>query len=349
LNLKAKFRIVLDHASITTDIIKGKSRQQIREKILQLQKEKWSRMNQAEIYSFISRVEQKQSSQVDTFAKLPLNKVCCIEDWKNKEFQEVIQQLQSESYYNKCEGILTRKPGLIHRKDWEWTLGIIAMNRFGKLNSQSTAIGVGAGKELVLFYLANKLAHVFATDLYNKDEWKEFAPRDFPEHPQKYAPYAYREDALTVMRMDGKRLEFPSDSFDIAFSFSSIEHFGGENHSGALQSAKEMARVLKQGGIAIIATDYILNGKNPPDLTNQFFSEKTIYSDLIDRLEEMRLVEPLDLRISSRTLSTILDVADAFNWDTNKVDDTYKLQQPCLVLKLQNILVTSIMLVFQKS
>ena len=26
-----------------------------------------------------------------------------------------------------------RKPGLIHRKDWEWTMGIIAMKRFNKL------------------------------------------------------------------------------------------------------------------------------------------------------------------------------------------------------------------------
>lgn len=41
-------------------------------------------------------------------------------------------------------------PSQIHRKDWEWAMGIIAMRRFGKLNRDCTAIGVGAGKELVL-------------------------------------------------------------------------------------------------------------------------------------------------------------------------------------------------------
>jgi hypothetical protein len=36
--------------------------------------------------------------------------------------------------------------------------------------------------------------------------------------------------------MDGTRFEFPPETFDIAFSFSSIEHFEGENHEGALKS-----------------------------------------------------------------------------------------------------------------
>jgi hypothetical protein len=91
--------------------------------------------------------------------------------------------LQDITYYNKCQGILARRPGQIHRKDWEWTLGIIAMKRFGKLNEKNTAIGVGARKELVLFYLANRLGHLYATDLYNTKDWENFAPADFPEDP----------------------------------------------------------------------------------------------------------------------------------------------------------------------
>jgi hypothetical protein len=48
-----------------------------------------------------------------------------------------------------------RKLGFIHRKDWEWALGIIAMKRFGKLNNKCNALGIDAGREEVLFYLAN--------------------------------------------------------------------------------------------------------------------------------------------------------------------------------------------------
>jgi ubiquinone/menaquinone biosynthesis C-methylase UbiE len=85
--------------------------------------------------------------------------------------------------------------------------------------------------------------------------------------------------------MDSTKLEFSSDTFDIAFSISPIEHFGGNNHSDALQSLKEIERVLKRGGIATVPTEYILNDKEPPDLQNQFFNKKTIYSDPIDKLD----------------------------------------------------------------
>ena len=136
------------------------------------------------------------------------------------------------------------------------------------------------------------------------------SPIDFPENPKKYSPYPYNENALTVMRMDATRLEFSDESFDIAFSFSSIEHFGGENHSGALRSMREMERVLKPGGIAVIATEYMLNDK----VHIGFFNRRTIYSDLIDKLDRLKLVEPLDLRITTKTLDAIIDYQSSVNW-----------------------------------
>lgn len=349
MNIVSIFRTIGRNPSLIIDIMKGKSREQLRAKVRQLNERRRMSSNQAEIDSFISAMKKRRSLPVSPAGTcIALNKLCCLEDWENEELKEIIFKLQSSSYYNKVKGVLARQPGLIHRKDWEWGLGIIAMDRLGKLNRSCRAIGIGVGKEIVLFYLANKLGHVFATDLYDKNEWNEFAPPDFPENPQKYAPFPYREDALTVLRMDGTKLEFPSESFDIAFSFSSIEHFGGENHLGALKSLKEMSRVLKSGGIAIVATDFIINNKDPPDLTNQFFNEKTIYSDLIEKLDELELVEPLNLEVSPRSLDTVLDVADAYNWDTNRCDEDYKRQHPYVVLRMGNILVTSVMLVFKK-
>ena len=143
--------------------------------------------------------------------------------------------------------------------------------------------------------------------------------------------------------MDGTKLEFPSETFDIAFSFSSIEHFGGKNHSGALKSMKEIERVLKPGGIAVIATEYIINDKDHPE----FFNKKTIYSDLIDKLDSLKLVEPLDLRITTKTLDTVLDWHEAFNRD-NSDDEEFAKSHPYLLLNLENILFISVMLVFKK-
>jgi SAM-dependent methyltransferase len=350
--LKGKITTISHHPSIIGDLLRGKSRSEIRMKIHQLDERARKSAEDSEVRTFIARQKQvlHNSYQADPNGRMRLNKLCCIEDWENHEVKEIIPKLQDITYYNKCQGILARKPGQIHRKDWEWTLGIIAMKRFGKLhNNNNTAIGIGAGKELILFYLANHLGHLYATDLYSTKDWKDFAPADFPENSSKYSPFPYNQSALTVLRMDGTRLEFPSDSFDIAFSFSSIEHFGGEAYSGALKSLKEMERVLKPGGIAIVATEYIINNKNPPDLTNQFYNESTIYSHLIDKLDVMKLVEPLDLTISQKTLDKgIIDASNAVDWDTSRVDDDFKQANPYIVIKLGNMLVTSIMLVFQK-
>ncbi|MBD0360160.1 MAG: class I SAM-dependent methyltransferase, partial [Nitrososphaeraceae archaeon] len=143
----------------------------------------------------------------------------------------------------------------------------------------------------------------------------------------------YKEDALTALRMDATNLEFPSESFDIAFSISSIEHFGGKNHSGALRCLKEVERVLKTGGIATISTEYILNDKEHPE----FFNKRTIYDDLINKLEKLQLVEPLDLRITTRTLDTAMGLYD-----------TEGISHPDILLRYEDLLFTSVMLVFQK-
>lgn len=351
MTLKRKISTISHHPSIIKDLLSGKSKSEIRMKIQQLDERARKNAEDLEVYSFIKKQKQvfDNSYPVDPNAPIKLNKLCCIEDWDNNEVKQIIPKFQDIAYYNKSQGVLARKPGQIHRKDWEWALGMIAMKRFGKLNENNKAIGVGAGKELILFYLANHIGHVYATDLYSTKDWENFAPSDFPENPGKYSPFSYNQSALTVLRMNATQLEFPSNSSDIVFSFSSIEHFGGDNYSGALKSLKEMERVLKPGGIAVVATEYIINNKNPPDLSNQFYNEHTIYSHLIDKLDLMKLVEPLDLTISQKTLEKgIIDAADAVKWDTSRVDDNFKQTHPYIVIKLGNILVTSIMLIFQK-
>ena len=71
------------------------------------------------------------------------------------------------------------------------------------------------------------------------------------------------------MLMDGTKLAFRDETFDIAYSFSSIEHFGGKSHSGALACMRETERVLKPGGLAVIATEYILNDKKHYEFFNK--------------------------------------------------------------------------------
>ena len=88
---------------------------------------------------------------------LMLNKLCNIEDWDNAEIKKLIKKLQTttvESYlcqkdWSIIKGniFLPRKLGVIHRKDWEWSMGILAMQRLNKLNKNNTALGIGVGRE----------------------------------------------------------------------------------------------------------------------------------------------------------------------------------------------------------
>jgi len=352
MTLKSKISTLYHHPVIIKDIIRAKSLDDIRAKIIKLKEKQTKLQNEKEVSNFINNIKENTSFHIDSNYNPMLNRLCYIEDWDHNELKNIINGLQNpifEDYIhrkdwnstNKIVGL--RKSGFIHRKDWEWALGIIAMKRFNRLNDKCTAIGIGAGREEVLFYLANHLKHVYATDIYDGKEWDNFAPSDFPDNPRKYAPFPYKEDALTVLRMDGTKLEFPSETFDIAFSFSSIEHFGGENHEGALKSLKEMERVLKKDGIAVIATEYIINNRDH----QEFFNKETIYSDLIDKLDSLKLVEPLDLRITTKTLDTVMDYSDAVYWDTSD-DDEFKKNHPLILIKIGNILVTSVMLVFKK-
>ncbi|MGI9011853.1 MAG: methyltransferase domain-containing protein [Nitrososphaeraceae archaeon] len=348
LNLK-NISFVVHHPSILKNIIQGKSKDEIRAKARRLNELQFEQ----ESIKFISSLKKISPHHTNTNYKPKLNRLCYIEDWDDKELKNIIYELQNpiyETYIHRKEWttrtnkiIGMRKPGFIHRKDWEWALGIIAMKRFGKLNNKCNALGIGAGREEVLFYLANTLKHVYATDIYNGKDWDNFAPSDFPENPRKYAPFPYKEDALTALRMDATKLEFPSNTFDIAFSFSSIEHFGGENHSGALKGLREIERVLKPGGIAVITTEYIINNKEH----FEFFNRRTIYSDLIDKTDTLKLVEPLDLRITNKTLDTVMNYPECVYWDTSS-DEEFKKTHPLIFIRVKDILLTSIMLVFQK-
>jgi SAM-dependent methyltransferase len=316
-NLKSNLHKVYHRPSIVKEIMLAKL---------------YSARYEKETLEYITALKQTSPYHINPNDKQKLNTLCHLEDWKNEEIKHAMSELKLKNMDLK----------IIKRKDWEWALGIVALRRYGKLNKNSTGIGIGVGKERILFYLANNLNHVYATDLY-PEHWQEDAPSDFPENPAKYAPFPYKEDALTVLRMDGTKLDFDSEYFDLAFSFSSIEHFGGENHSGALRSLREIERVLKYGGIAVITTEYIINDKEHIE----WYNRRTIYSDLIDKLEKLQLVEPLDLRITTNTLDTVQEYYSIYlKWKFQ--NDQFKKAHPSILVRTRNILSVPIMLVFQK-
>jgi SAM-dependent methyltransferase len=316
MTLRGKINSVIHHPSILKEVIEGKSSEEIRAKVISLTDKGIGKGLGKEVSKFISHLKRTSPYHINPNDKPKLNRLCYVEDLENSEIMEILSSLQQP----------------FNRRSWEWANAVVAMRRFSKLNNNSKAIGIASSTEPLLFYLANNVNHVYATDLYDSNRYID-TPSDFPENPKKYVPFPYKEDALTVLRMDATNLEFPSDTFDIAFSISSIEHFGGKNHSGALRSLKEVERVLKTGGIAVITTEYILNDKDH----HEFFNRRTIYDDLINKLQKLQLVEPLDLRITTRTLDKAMGR-----------DDTVDITHPHVLIRIRDRLFTSVMLVFQK-
>ena len=186
---------------------------------------------------------------------------------------------------------------------------------------------MGAGDERILFWLANRIGRVVATDIHGTGTFagNEAGPSMLSD-PAAHAPYPFRQDHLEVQWMDGRRLEFPDESFDVVFSLSSIEHFGSLGDTA--RAAREIGRVLKPGGHAMIVTECIVESDwrdaafvdlmvrvltltqrrrgatlRRRSRVDETFTPRELRSRLIEP-SGLRLIQPLDHTLSSRTRET---------------------------------------------
>lgn len=191
----------------------------------------------------------------------------------------------------------------MHRKAYEFTQLAFGLGRLGYLRDDVSVVSVGAGHECVLYWLANHTGRVVATDMYEgvwQSEMAKEGDADVIKRPEDYAPFPYRTDRLSFLRMDGRKLDFADAAFDVAYSLSSIEHFGGLD--GASEAIDEMARVVKPGGVVAVATEYILSGMP----YHEGFLPADIHT-LFDR-PGLRLVQPIDEHVYDRYQYAAVDL-----------------------------------------
>ncbi len=250
-----------------------------------------------------------------------LNRLCDISDWKRGSDGNLIPIMKSldEDVH-------------IHRKAWEFALCIYGLEKLGVVHPDSIALAVGAGHERPLFYFANKIKEMVATDLYNDEGFKVEGNSEMLTNPGKFAPFSFRNECLTVKQMDGTDLEFNDETFDFTFSLSSIEHFGSnENRRKAI---KEIYRTLKPGGIAAISTELILNKEK----NREYFSIDEIEDVFLNTTNFKLVGGDIDYRISMALLLNPIDIIKEKNIDVS----------PHIILKTGNVTFTSIMLFLQK-
>ena len=141
--------------------------------------------------------------EMRTAGRTSLNRLCDISDWRvGGDLSNIMRSLNEGTY--------------IHRKSWEYALCIYGLKKLGAVTPKSQAISVGAGYERPLYYFANCIEQMVATDLYDNED-HEGKPAMLID-AQRYAPFGYRGDHLKIRRMNRTNLEFDDEVFDFAFS-----------------------------------------------------------------------------------------------------------------------------------
>jgi len=241
--------------------------------------------------------------------------------WDNPDWHAVLRSLVA----------VPTDQGSMHRKSYEFTQLLFGLDRLGALRDDARVLSVGAGHECPLYWLANHVARVYATDLYDQT-WQSAFGREGDaavlSDASTFAPFDYRRDHLLFLRMDGSRLAFRDATFDIVYSLSSIEHFGGVD--GARRSVGDMARVLKSGGLLALATEWCVRGK----AGGEVFSPDEVRW-IIDH-PGLQLVQPIDDRVWDR-------------YDVEPVDlRVNRFQTPHMLLKDGEAIFTSVMMFLRR-
>lgn len=223
---------------------------------------------------------------------LPLSSLCNVESYNDAHWMELFRDLATYSYDTHIFGA-DADPN-IYRKGWEWTQTIWGLEKLGMVQPAHKAIGVGAGRECVIFWLGDRLQKVVASDLYGGAGWSDSGGREADaavlEDPQQFCPRPIRNDVIEFKTLDGTDLHaYENDTFDFGWSLSSIEHFG--SHERAADAVRELARVIRPGGVVAVATEYLLL----PEQTHvEYFNRQEIETFVIGAAPELELIEPVD-------------------------------------------------------
>ncbi len=246
------------------------------------------------------------------------NKTCCENDWEYDWFRDItINELCHPDYY------LIEK----ERKLWEWVMGFKALREYGYMKKDKIALGIGCGYEPIMYVLAKYLKMVIGTDLYGQTSFRNNeASDDILKDPSSKCSFPYDKNSLLIRSMDACSIDFASNSFDILFSFSSLEHFGTTQN--ILESMKHSYRVLKKGGIYVIALDYIFkypgqykerdkrSGQN-----NEFFTREEV--EYLIKESGFHTKEKINYDVDESHITNIYDVYTALSTTGKRTPHIY--------------------------
>jgi SAM-dependent methyltransferase len=283
-------------------------------------------------------------------------KLCDVRDFDDPAVAAILREILPE-----------RDPGEHReRKVWEFAMLALFLADVGRLDDHTAVLGVGAGDERIAFWLANRVGRVVASDIYGKGSFAgREAEASMLRDPSAHAPFPYREDRLEVRRADARRLPFEDGSFDVVYSLSSIEHFGLP--AEVSEAARELARVLRPGGYAALATDCFVR-RHPLDSApadflvrlatlNRRYRRATLRRRAVvaevftprelDRLivqpSGLELMQPLKLQLSPESWENLTRVCNDGSTEPASGE-----KYPHVLLQASRSIFTSVMLVLRR-
>jgi len=190
--------------------------------------------------------------------KTKLQKICDSADWFDLELQEIIVKN------------LRMQPRL-HRKQWEFAIIFRALKEAGVFNENSEGIAFGAGQEVLIYSVMEQVKKLTATDLYQADAaWCGTKTDNPKQYILEKAPFAVQEHKLEAHYMDMRKISYPENTFDFAYSSCAFEHIS-DNDEGFIEHLKEVNRALKEGGVYAMTTEFVYANKTIPIEGNYFF------------------------------------------------------------------------------
>ncbi len=120
-------------------------------------------------------------------------KLCDIRDFRDPEVLRMLRDVLPE-----------RDPRAhAERKVWEFAMLALFLEDVGRLNDDTRVLALGAGDERILFWLANHVGRVIATDIYGSGDFAgREAEHSMLRNPRAHAPFPYREAGLDVRWME---------------------------------------------------------------------------------------------------------------------------------------------------
>lgn len=277
---------------------------------------------------------------------LSYNKVCNLEDFSDPALLPVLRDVFSHEIGRFGEAF---PAGFEYSKHWEVAMAARTLRDFGVLRDDASILGIGAGSEATIFWLTNRVARVFATDLYveRPSRWTDVVGKlgrqvglqvarvlpggvlawVRPRAATRLGP-AWTASANHWMLVDPGRY-WPArwnprrlvvqhmNALQLEYEdgvFDAIFSSGSIEHFGTFddvrRSVREMFRVLRPGGLLSLSTEYLLKGSSPGWPGVLMFDHSRLTETILSAAP-WSLVSPLDTEVSDATLRSQKDFEPA--------------------------------------